>query len=329
MLACNIVRDLLPSYLRHLTSPESDAEILEHLQQCKECQRMAEAMVAEPSFKKAWKVVRDFLKTRRKQKFGIAHSMAIAILCMYGIYSMDYSVDGTNTASLEAAADKALHYYGFTSEFTESIKVGQMLFVQFRSIGDKGENKQGILQLERGIFGKYRIICTDYSGGMLYFNKTVTVGSQDYLMISGVNEPKGADTFRLYWNDLPQCFAIKSSFIRSAGIEPIYEGRTEQHIFLLKEISKGEAAGLGWPFSVRYYDMDGKELNSKEISANYDYIGKMQAASEEANAPMALYFFLGIVLWRGIFFARYFIRSKKNGDDESELNEEGGNCEIQ
>lgn len=92
--------------------------------------------------KKAWKVVRNFFKTRRKQKFGIAHSMAIAILCMYGIYSMDYSVDGDNTASLEVAADKALHYYGFTSEFTESIKVGRMLFVQFRNIGDGGKTNK-------------------------------------------------------------------------------------------------------------------------------------------------------------------------------------------
>lgn len=323
MLSCNIVRDLLPSYLRHLTSPETDAEILEHLQQCKECQRMAEVMVSEPSYKKAWRVARNFFKAKPKYKFGIARSVAIAVLCLYGIYSMDYSVDATNTASLEAAADKALHDYGFTSEFTESIRLGRMLFVQFKNIGNGEEDKQGILQLEQGIFGKYRIICTDYSEWVLYFNKTVKVGSQDYLMISGVNEPVGADTFRLYWNDLPQCFTRKSSCVTNENFEPIFKGRTKQRIFLLKEISKGNEGGIGWPFSIRYYDEDGRELDLKEISAKYEHIGKMQAVSEEAKAPMSLYFFLGIVVWHGILVTRYFISSKKRQDDARDQKEKG------
>lgn len=32
MLPCHIVRDLLPSYLEHLTGPETEADICEHLE---------------------------------------------------------------------------------------------------------------------------------------------------------------------------------------------------------------------------------------------------------------------------------------------------------
>ena len=34
MLPCHIVRDLLPSYLEHLTGPETEADICEHLESC-------------------------------------------------------------------------------------------------------------------------------------------------------------------------------------------------------------------------------------------------------------------------------------------------------
>ena len=34
MLPCYIVKDLLPSYLDHLTGPETEADIQEHLASC-------------------------------------------------------------------------------------------------------------------------------------------------------------------------------------------------------------------------------------------------------------------------------------------------------
>ena len=37
MLPCHIVKDLLPSYLDHLTGPETEADIQEHLEACPDC----------------------------------------------------------------------------------------------------------------------------------------------------------------------------------------------------------------------------------------------------------------------------------------------------
>ena len=46
MLNCHIVRDLLPSYLERLTSPETEAELTEHLSACPDCRAAKAAMEA-------------------------------------------------------------------------------------------------------------------------------------------------------------------------------------------------------------------------------------------------------------------------------------------
>ena len=61
MLPCHIVRDLLPSYLEHLTGPETEADICEHLESCPDCRAARDAMAADlkaekapPPAKSAW-----------------------------------------------------------------------------------------------------------------------------------------------------------------------------------------------------------------------------------------------------------------------------------
>ncbi len=43
-LSCNVTRDLLPNYIEHLTSEETNIEIEEHLSDCEECMKIKEAM---------------------------------------------------------------------------------------------------------------------------------------------------------------------------------------------------------------------------------------------------------------------------------------------
>ena len=47
MLPCHIVRDLLPSYLEHLTGPETEADICEHLESCPDGRAARDAMAAD------------------------------------------------------------------------------------------------------------------------------------------------------------------------------------------------------------------------------------------------------------------------------------------
>ena len=56
MLPCHIVRDLLPSYLEHLTGPETEADICEHLESCPDCRAARDAMAADLKAETEWNV---------------------------------------------------------------------------------------------------------------------------------------------------------------------------------------------------------------------------------------------------------------------------------
>lgn len=62
MLPCHIVRDLLPSYLEHLTGPETEADICEHLESCPDCRAARDAMAADLKAEKAPPPKLNFLK---------------------------------------------------------------------------------------------------------------------------------------------------------------------------------------------------------------------------------------------------------------------------
>ncbi len=44
---CEVIKDLLPSYIDGLTSPQSDTLIREHLKECPECREYLEEMTKE------------------------------------------------------------------------------------------------------------------------------------------------------------------------------------------------------------------------------------------------------------------------------------------
>ncbi len=246
-----------------------------------------------------------FIKLKRKEKIGIVLSTVISLFCMYGLYNMEYCVDATNTASLEQVADEALDYFDFEADFIESKKVGRTLFVQFRNISESSEKKQAVLQLDHGLFGKYRIRSAFRSDWALYINIIAKVGFKDYLIISGVKDPVGAETFKLFLNDRASAYPSEFSE-NNEGIAPLYEGKTSPQIFILTEVSKEEAEGLRWPFSIRYYDENGNELDKSEVAAHYDYDGSMECGGGTGHGPSTLYVYLSIVLILGIIFVRYF-----------------------
>ena len=102
MLNCHIVRDLLPSYLEHLTSPETEAELTEHLSACPDCRAAKAAMEADLGVEKAPKPRRDFLRRLRWQRrLAALLTLLTAVLCLWGLYRMEYSYTLTSTAEME------------------------------------------------------------------------------------------------------------------------------------------------------------------------------------------------------------------------------------
>ena len=89
MLPCHIVRDLLPSYLEHLTGPETEADICEHLESCPDCRAARDAMAADLKAEKAPPPKLNFLKRLRwQQRLGAVLSVAATLLCLVGLYRL-------------------------------------------------------------------------------------------------------------------------------------------------------------------------------------------------------------------------------------------------
>lgn len=89
-IPCEIVKDLLPSYIDELTSDITNREVEEHIRECKQCKKILEQMqtpdieVAESEVKEI-----DFLKkTKKKQQKNIiicvAVVWAIAMMILWG-----------------------------------------------------------------------------------------------------------------------------------------------------------------------------------------------------------------------------------------------------
>ena len=96
-MKCEIIRDLLPSYIDGLTSEESNQAIEEHLEGCRECRRYLEEMrkeivtdkLAKDEIEKRKKEIQPLLKVRKVNLHKIfAAVMVTAMICavLFGVY---------------------------------------------------------------------------------------------------------------------------------------------------------------------------------------------------------------------------------------------------
>lgn len=88
-MKCEVIQDLLPSYIDGLTSEESNKLIEEHLAGCSVCRDYLSAMkeeVTAPSVAKNQKEIRPFRKLKRKMKKKIAMAAGTAVLICGAIF---------------------------------------------------------------------------------------------------------------------------------------------------------------------------------------------------------------------------------------------------
>ncbi|MGE4352961.1 MAG: zf-HC2 domain-containing protein [Oscillospiraceae bacterium] len=294
MLSCNIVKDLLPSYLEHLTRPETNAEIEAHLEACDGCRSVRDSMAAEVKIEKAPNPKTDFFKKlRHKQIIGALLSAVITLLCLYGLYNMAFSVDVTNTATLEAAIDEYFFTENVDADIIESNRIGNQLLVFFERKGYTGN--YGLAYLEPGILGKYRFRSASLSDWPLYDYTAKSSGGKNYLIFCGVNDLPGVASYAVYPKD-------------DTSAQPIYHGDLEAAPFL-RVIETGENEPyLGVQF-VHYYDENGNEVNFNQLW--HEAPEPAEGATPGVGTAEAglIYIYMGIVLLLGIVFVRYFLKA--------------------
>lgn len=100
-MKCEIIRDLLPSYIEKLTSPHSNEEIEKHLQSCDECRSYYNEMTKSTDLflpvidKEEVKKLNFLKKVKSKNKKTIILSISIVLILIaayFGLFAIGFPV---------------------------------------------------------------------------------------------------------------------------------------------------------------------------------------------------------------------------------------------
>lgn len=101
--SCEMIRDLLPLYVEHLTSPETEKEIQAHLAECAACREIYEEMTApEPSRKEPIPEVDGLKKVKKRRRLVIAAAALAVVLIAAGLSAWFLARRNAPTVSYEA-----------------------------------------------------------------------------------------------------------------------------------------------------------------------------------------------------------------------------------
>lgn len=132
-MKCEIIRDLLPSYLDGLTSEESNREIEGHLQTCTPCGEILQQMRQETDVKDAAqkeekRKIQPFRKFNRRMKSAVAGAVAICIYIGgvgYKAFGQGFAIEPQELA-MDVRLDEEMLYLDFSVESGNLMHYGTM-----------------------------------------------------------------------------------------------------------------------------------------------------------------------------------------------------------
>lgn len=316
MLPCHIVKDLLPSYLEHLTGPETEREVRAHLESCPDCRAARDAMAADLGAEKAPPPKLDFLKRLRwQQRLGAVLSVLVTLLCLVGLYRLAYCYDLSSTAEMEALIQEDLMsdaYVDFPEggevDVVETTTVKDRLFILYRIEQNGKFDRQGIYQFQRGMFGGYRYLAGCYDAWPIVATELIDIGRQMYLEIYTVNWPEDAVRFAI----VPGYHApyYKGEPVPDPRtLAPAYEGTAAKSILQVIPVTEEQReAGFYGNTAVVYYDAAGNQLDTWKLAKLYQNSdGDFGGGGGGAAETELIYADFGIVVILGIIMTRYFL----------------------
>ena len=318
MLPCHIVKDLLPSYLDHLTGPETEADIQEHLASCPDCRAARDAMAADLGAEKAPPPKLNFLKRFRwQQRLGAVLSVVVTLLCLVGLYRSEYCYDLTNTAEIEALIQEDLasnSLAGFPQggevDVLETTTVKDRMFILYQIEQNGAFNRQGLYEFQRGIFGRYRFRQSHNEVYPLIITSLTEIGRQQYLEIYAANWPEEAARFAVFPGYHPPSYAGEEDILPDIStLTPAYEGTAEKSILQVIPVTEEQVkAGLYGSSSVVYYDAEGNQLDNRELAKPYLNSDGSYGGGGGGNGdiwPVDVFQVLLVIV--GIIMVRYFL----------------------
>lgn len=315
-LDCCVVRDLLPAYIEELTEGETSAQVKSHLEGCEGCQTLERDMRAQVPVEKVPKGALNFLKrVKRTRLIAAGVTLVLALWCIWWLYDVEFHYANTEAGRLAAVEDYITQ--PADSTMNHDLKAGTpfrviawqeargKLFIFYGA--DNRDNVHGIIQLTRGVNGKYR---TDeatmdpfpYTAGIMARRLDVRKTDWSPIAIAGDN------CREIYSIAVEYTWFDEAERREVMGRELTYPVSEVNFFWLLEEEDVREQLGASSevrPRDVRYLDKGGNDITGqyRDDSVEQNWSGGKSTAEQEL-----LYVYIGIVAALSWVFIRYFLR---------------------
>ena len=239
-------------------------------------------------------------KRRLRRVICAVIAAVVTLACMLALYNYEFSVSATSTAALESA----INDYHFNDDMSAKVlrwtSVGSKMLVLYTQ--ENHRTAGGLATLDRGIFGKYRIVAAD--------NFTVPIelsqfssGRRKYLAVCSVGSLKGASAFEV-------CSVISDPSGETRRDRVLYSHELDDGPFLTVFAIEDELIS---PFhSIRYLDAAGSEVSEHDILFRQNPPDQTAVRSGYGSADLGLiYVCEAILLLMGLVFVRYFLTDKR------------------
>lgn len=214
-ISCEIIQDLMPSYIDGLTSESTTALIEEHIAECDDCRKMLENMRSDegltvtPSESEAKEI--DFLKKNRKKGkraviLGVILTLLVAAAAIgakfyiigseyRGDMAFDVEVDGSNMKVGATAADSIHIIKGMDFTMNNGVVTGKAKAVLPGIIHSSGTF--GTIADENGDAGLNMITC-DWAGDVSFDEEIKEIRIGDRICWAGgrMISPKVSEVFK-------------------------------------------------------------------------------------------------------------------------------------
>lgn len=316
-LDCCVVRDLLPAYIEELTEEETSAQVREHLEGCTECRGLEQDMRSQVPVEKAPKGALNFLKrVKRTRLLAAVVTLALALWCIWWLYDAEFHYPNTEAGRLAAVEDYITE--PADSTMNNDLKAGTpfqaiawqeahgKLFIFYKA--DNRDNVHGIIELTRGINGKYRIDQASmspfpYTAGVMVSSVSGRHQDLNLIAIAGDNcrEIYSAAVDYMVYD------AVEGREVLSP--ELIYPISDLNFLWLLEPEDVQEQLGQSGlyvrPWNVRFLDRDGNDITEQYRDAGVE---QSWGGGKSTAEQFLLYVYIGIVAVLGAVFLLYFLR---------------------
>lgn len=272
----------------------------------------------------AFEIFITFLKQAdrelRRRWIKTAVAIALTIACMVGLYNYEFGVSVAATEDLEQAINTFHFHEEMSVDVLERVTIGRHLYVLYSQLGSSGAS--GLTHLERGIFGKYRILNTwdtndplagvmivTAGGDQAYTVDRYAVKGKRYALLYSANELPQVSRLELYGGDGENRLPTDSVEMMDEAYSKClfsgeYDGRPLLKVIGLDDTTVVDVFGR----SIRYYDEEGDRYTIRQLAESLDASGTESSSSTGVAERGMIYVLELIVLGIGVIFIRYFMK---------------------